>query len=152
MIAPADDPVRDAHSLQIPQFAPACEALTHPSLGHETQDRHFDNQRLEFLGDAVLQVIFTELLYKIFPGDAEGQLTKLRARLVSRDGLKNYAINLVSAIICSWEKARKPAADASAPGRSPMRSRPWSGRCISTAICKLCASSFSSRLPTRSKK
>jgi ribonuclease-3 len=31
------------------------EALTHPSLSHETQRYHFDNQRLEFLGDAVLQ-------------------------------------------------------------------------------------------------
>src|SRR5438552_1990064 len=30
------------------------EALTHPSLGHETHRHHFDNQRLEFLGDAVL--------------------------------------------------------------------------------------------------
>jgi ribonuclease III len=70
------------------------EALTHPSLGHETQNRHFDNQRLEFLGDAVLQLVFTELLFKIFPAAPEGDLTKLRARLVSRDGLKKYAINL----------------------------------------------------------
>ena len=70
------------------------EALTHPSLGHETQNRHFDNQRLEFLGDAVLQLIFTELLFKIFPAAPEGDMTKLRARLVSRDGLKTYAINL----------------------------------------------------------
>ena len=35
------------------------EALTHPSLGHETQRHHFDNQRLEFLGDDVLQLILT---------------------------------------------------------------------------------------------
>ena len=70
------------------------EALTHPSIGHETQNRHFDNQRLEFLGDAVLQVIFTDLLFKLFPASHEGHLTKLRARLVSRDGLKNYANNL----------------------------------------------------------
>src|SRR5689334_4909884 len=35
------------------------EALTHPSLGHETQQYHFDNQRLEFLGDAVLQLVVT---------------------------------------------------------------------------------------------
>ena len=43
------------------------EALTHPSLGHETQRHHFDNQRLEFLGDAVLQLIFTEYLFDHFP-------------------------------------------------------------------------------------
>lgn len=70
------------------------EALTHPSLGHETQNRHFDNQRLEFLGDAVLQLVFTDLLFKIFPAAPEGQMTKLRARMVSRDGLKGYAHNL----------------------------------------------------------
>jgi ribonuclease III len=70
------------------------EALTHPSLGHETQRHHFDNQRLEFLGDAVLQLIFTEHLFKLFPHFSEGQLTKLRSRLVSREGLKVHAINI----------------------------------------------------------
>jgi ribonuclease III len=70
------------------------EALTHPSLGFETKQPHFDNQRLEFLGDAVLQLIFTEHLYQLFPGSPEGQLTKLRARLVSRDGLKDRAAEL----------------------------------------------------------
>ena len=67
------------------------EALTHPSLGHETQRHHFDNQRLEFLGDAVLQLIFTEYLFDRFPNLSEGQLTKIRARLVSREGLKLLA-------------------------------------------------------------
>jgi ribonuclease III len=70
------------------------EALTHPSLGHETQRHHFDNQRLEFLGDAVLQLIFTEYLFRLFPHFSEGQLTKLRSRLVSREGLKIHAINI----------------------------------------------------------
>ena len=70
------------------------EALTHPSLGHETQRHHFDNQRLEFLGDAVLQVIFTEHLFRLFPQFSEGQLTKLRSRLVSREGLKIHATNI----------------------------------------------------------
>ena len=42
------------------------EALTHPSLGHETQRYHFDNQRLEFLGDAVLQLAITEYLFQQF--------------------------------------------------------------------------------------
>jgi len=70
------------------------EAMTHPSLGHETQRYHFDNQRLEFLGDAVLQLIFTEHLFQLFPGYTEGQLTKLRSRLVSREGLKVHAANI----------------------------------------------------------
>ena len=70
------------------------EALTHPSLGHETQQRHFDNQRLEFLGDAVLQLVISENLYQRFGNFPEGQLTKLRSRLVSRDALEAYALAL----------------------------------------------------------
>ena len=70
------------------------EAMTHPSLGHETQRHHFDNQRLEFLGDAVLQLIITEHLYTLFPREAEGKLTKLRSRLVSREALRAHAAKL----------------------------------------------------------
>ncbi len=70
------------------------EALTHPSLGHETQRHHFDNQRLEFLGDAVLQLIITEHLYALFPREPEGRLTKLRSRLVSREALRGHAHRL----------------------------------------------------------
>src|ERR1700736_3599658 len=70
------------------------EALTHPSLGHETQQRHFDNQRLEFLGDAILQLVMTEYLFGHFGDQPEGQLTKLRSRLVSRDALKAHAAAL----------------------------------------------------------
>jgi ribonuclease-3 len=70
------------------------EALTHPSLSHETQRYHFDNQRLEFLGDAVLQLVITEYLFRRFGAEAEGQLTKLRSRLVSREILKTRAAAL----------------------------------------------------------
>ena len=70
------------------------EALTHPSLGHETQRYHFDYQRLEFLGDAVLQLVITEYLFRHFGGEAEGQLTKLRSRLVSREALRMHAATL----------------------------------------------------------
>ena len=70
------------------------EALTHPSLAHETQQYHFDNQRLEFLGDAVLQLVITEHLYHHFSSEPEGRLTKLRSRLVSRDTLKTHAQTL----------------------------------------------------------
>jgi ribonuclease-3 len=70
------------------------EALTHPSLGHETQRHHFSNQRLEFLGDAILQVVITEYLFHHFSREAEGQLTKLRSRLVSRDALTAHAAAL----------------------------------------------------------
>ncbi|MEX1010240.1 MAG: ribonuclease III [Chthoniobacterales bacterium] len=70
------------------------EALTHPSLSFERKTFHFDNQRLEFLGDAVLQLVITHHLYRLFPTFSEGQLTKLRSRLVSREGLKQHAVAL----------------------------------------------------------
>lgn len=70
------------------------EALTHPSLSFERKTFHFDNQRLEFLGDAVLQLVITHHLYRLFPAFSEGQLTKLRSRIVSRDGLKKHALVL----------------------------------------------------------
>ncbi|MEO6846259.1 MAG: ribonuclease III [Chthoniobacterales bacterium] len=67
------------------------EAMTHSSISLERKNYPFDNQRLEFLGDAVLQVIITDHLFRIFPDFTEGQLTKLRSRLVSRSGLRAYA-------------------------------------------------------------
>jgi len=67
------------------------EALTHPSLGHESQSYHFDNQRLEFLGDAVLQLVITECLYREHVTKSEGKLTKMRARMVSREALHRHA-------------------------------------------------------------
>ena len=67
------------------------EALTHPSLAYETHKPHFDNQRLEFLGDAVIQLILTDELFHRFPDFNEGNLTKLRSRLVSRSALSRYA-------------------------------------------------------------
>ena len=70
------------------------EALTHPSVGHETQRHHFNNQRLEFLGDAILQLVITEYLFQHFSSEAEGQLTKLRSRLVSRESLRVRAAAL----------------------------------------------------------
>lgn len=70
------------------------EALTHPSLAHETQQPHFDNQRLEYLGDAVIQLVFSEHLFHLYPDAGEGRLTKLRARLVSGEALRSYAQGL----------------------------------------------------------
>ncbi len=70
------------------------EALTHPSVAHERQRRHFDNQRLEFLGDAVLQLVITEYLFARYHEAGEGRLTTRRSRLVSREALKINAVQL----------------------------------------------------------
>jgi len=69
-------------------------ALTHASFGHEKRYRVPDNQRLEFLGDAVLQLTVTAELYRRFPEMPEGRLTVLRARLVNRQHLQALAQQL----------------------------------------------------------
>jgi ribonuclease-3 len=78
-------------------------ALTHPSVAHEAGSHIQTNQRLEFLGDAVLQVILTRALYDKFPGYGEGPLTKARATLVNRRKLAQHgrAIALHEHIILS---------------------------------------------------
>ena len=59
------------------------QALTHSSYANEKHmKKHSDNERLEFLGDAVLELISSEFLYKNYPDLSEGDLTKLRASLV----------------------------------------------------------------------
>lgn len=70
------------------------EALTHPSVAHERQRKHFDNQRLEFLGDAVLQLVITEHLFARYHEAGEGRLTTRRSRLVSRNSLKVHAAQI----------------------------------------------------------
>ena len=71
-------------------------ALTHPSVAHEQGASMQTNQRLEFLGDAVLQLVLTRELYEKFPGFDEGPLTKARAKLVNRQTLAAHgaALNL----------------------------------------------------------
>jgi ribonuclease III len=66
------------------------EALTHRSFSTE-HGLSFDNQRLEFLGDAVIQLIVTEYLYKKYPAFQEGKLTKTRAFLTQRNSLAKFA-------------------------------------------------------------
>lgn len=70
------------------------QSMTHPSMSAEQREAVEDNQRMEFLGDAVLQVILTEHLYRILPDQAEGHLTKIRASLVSRRALADCALRL----------------------------------------------------------
>lgn len=69
-------------------------ALTHPSVTQETKGPVQHNQRLEFLGDAVLGLVLTRELYDRFPHLGEGPLTKARARLVNRRVLAEEARQL----------------------------------------------------------
>ncbi len=70
------------------------EALSHPSLRYEKRSNLPDNQRLEFLGDAVLQLIISETVYRRLPNDDEGMLTKLRTRIVSTRALAKLALQM----------------------------------------------------------
>ena len=60
-------------------------ALTHRSFGSD------NNERLEFLGDSVLGMVVSTLLYRRFPEAEEGQLTRMRARLVRKESLDRIA-------------------------------------------------------------
>jgi len=69
-------------------------ALTHPSVAHEQGKATPHNQRLEFLGDAVLGLVLTRKLYERFPAQDEGTLTKARAKLINRKTLAERARSL----------------------------------------------------------
>ncbi len=69
------------------------QALTHRSYVNEHDDQDLsDNERLEFLGDAVLDFVSGELLYRRFPQMPEGDLTRLRAALVRTESLAALAL------------------------------------------------------------
>lgn len=73
------------------------EALTHSSYANENRKKHFKyNERLEFLGDAVLSISVSDYIFKNCPELPEGELTKLRASLVCEKSLFMFAkkINL----------------------------------------------------------
>jgi ribonuclease III len=74
-------------------------ALTHSSLAYEssperTHEPGSDNEQLEFIGDAVLGLVVAEALYRRFPASREGDLTRLRASLVSSRNLAQVALRI----------------------------------------------------------
>jgi ribonuclease-3 len=79
------------HVFRTPGLAEA--ALRHASFSHETLELP-DNERLEFLGDAVLGLVVAETLYREHPAWSEGALTRARAALVNRANLARCAREL----------------------------------------------------------
>ena len=70
-------------------------AFTHSSFANEQKKRnHENNERLEFLGDAVLDMVVSEYMYRIYPEMPEGELTKLRASVVCEGSLAKLARQL----------------------------------------------------------
>jgi ribonuclease-3 len=71
------------------------QAFTHTSYVNEQRGpRIADNERLEFLGDAVLQLTVSEYLYRLYPDSPEGELTRLRASIVCEPSLVRFAETL----------------------------------------------------------
>jgi ribonuclease III len=79
------------------------QALVHRSYLQQTNQHGQSNERLEFLGDSILNLIVGEYLYHRFPEADEGELTKVRSRLVNRKALVAYSrsINLSNFILMS---------------------------------------------------
>ena len=70
------------------------QALLHKSSSVKTQGKLINNERLEFLGDAILDAVVADIVYKKFEGKREGFLTNTRSKIVQRETLNNLAINI----------------------------------------------------------
>ena len=84
--------VRLAYTFRDPSLLE--RALTHPSYLQDHPAEPESNQRLEFLGDAVLQLVLTETLFNLYPNDREGPLSKRRAALSNGQFLGKLAFEL----------------------------------------------------------
>lgn len=80
--------------IDINNYALMGTALTHRSYLNENEEVTEDNERLEFLGDAVLDLVVASYLYSHYPAMAEGEMTALRAALVRADSLAAFAQKL----------------------------------------------------------
>ena len=70
------------------------QALLHKSLSVKSQGRLLNNERLEFLGDAILDAVVGDIVYKRFPGKREGFLTNTRSKIVQRETLNRVAVQI----------------------------------------------------------
>lgn len=102
--------VEDIFGIKVGNEEYFVEALTHPSF---TQERNLDYtkcyERLEFLGDAVLKLVMSEILYTKFPQAKEGEMSKIRSIAVSDNILSNISkkIGLAKLIITSEHEGKQ---------------------------------------------
>ena len=71
-----------------------CQSLTHKSYTSEQNAQVKDNERLEFLGDAIIGSCVAEELYKLYPDYSEGQLSIIKSTIVSRKFLALLALEI----------------------------------------------------------
>jgi ribonuclease-3 len=89
------------------------QAVTHSTYANEHPGRETSNERLEFLGDAVVDLLATEILFKTFRREAEGALTARRARVVRWESLALLAqdLGLASFLRLGQGESRAPVAE-----------------------------------------
>ncbi|MDL2212278.1 ribonuclease III [Erysipelotrichaceae bacterium OttesenSCG-928-M19] len=68
------------------------QALVHPSYANEINKVEYNYERLEFMGDAILQFLVSDYIYNKYPNIDEGELTVLRAKAVREDSLAQFAV------------------------------------------------------------
>ena len=111
-------------------------ALTHRSYSYENGGLP-TNERLEFLGDAVLGLTITEELYHRHPDRSEGDLAKLRASIVNTQALADVGRRCPttgSAPTCCWARAKRTPAAPTSRASWPTASNPcWAQSIWSTA-------------------
>ena len=85
-------------------------AFQHKSSNHDTSTQAYggqNNERLEYLGDAVLGTIVAEYLYKKYPTEDEGFLTKMRSKIVKRKSLNEIGFNMgLDEILSTYNNTR----------------------------------------------
>lgn len=88
-------PLQDTLNIHFSNLKYLKQAFTHSSYINEVKSKNYqDNERLEFLGDAVLELTVSDYLFKTFPELTEGQMTKLRAAIVCESSLVEIAESL----------------------------------------------------------
>jgi len=118
-------------------------ALTHTSYLNENSDAVEDNERMEFLGDAVLGFVVGAWVYHHCPEMRKGELTRSRSALVRNGQLAEFARKLELGRHCAWGMARTYRADATATICSAPRSRRSLAPCTSTRECRPSKNSWS---------
>lgn len=109
---------------QILGFYPRHIELYELSLLHKSMimfqknGRRMSNERLEYLGDSVLQTIISDILYRHFPHNKEGFLTLLRAKIVKRETLNQIALDMGLDKLISVSPSTRNPASSSIPGNA----------------------------------
>ena len=130
-------------------------ALAHRSWCGEQEGGAPSNERLEFLGDAVLSLVVARYTYDRYPTFAEGQLAKIRSAVVNARMLADVAGRLGVGDVLLLGRGEEASGGAPRPPSWPTPSRPSSGRSTSTPAgtppCSWCCASWASRSNGRAR-